>query len=213
MMDASVEKTGKTIEEARQAALDELGASLEEVKVEIIAEPSKGFFGIIGGHEAKVRVTRIEKSPADTAKDFMKKIFASMDLDVKIEEEKTEDAVCFNLVGENLGVLIGKHGQTLDALQYLVNLAANRSRNEDRVYFILDIEKYRERREETLCHLAARLADKVSRSGDKIVLEPMNRHERKIIHVALQNDKRVRTYSSGEEPFRKVVIEANRPKR
>jgi spoIIIJ-associated protein len=136
-----------------------------------------------------------------------------MDLNVKIEEEKTEDAVCFNLVGENLGVLIGKHGQTLDALQYLVNLAANRSRTEDRVYFILDIEKYRERREETLCHLAARLADKVSRSGDKIVLEPMNRHERKIIHVALQNDKRVRTYSAGEEPFRKVVIEANRPKR
>ena len=212
-MAASVEKTGKTIEEAQKAALEELGASLEEVKVEVISEPSKGFFGIIGGHEAKVRVTLIEKSPKEYAQEFLSKLFTSMGLKVELEVEETEEGISFNLIGENLGVLIGKHGQTLDALQYLVNLVANRTRTDDRVRVVLDIEKYRERRTETLRHLALRLADKVCRSANKIVLEPMNRHERKIIHMALQDDTRVRTYSDGEEPFRKVVIEANRPRR
>ena len=127
-MAASVEKTGKTIEEAQKAALEELGASLEEVKVEVISEPSKGFFGIIGGHEAKVRVTLIEKSPKEYAQEFLSKLFASMGLKVELEVEETEEGISFNLIGENLGVLIGKHGQTLDALQYLVNLVANRTR-------------------------------------------------------------------------------------
>lgn len=212
-MGACVEKTGKTIEEARQAALEELGAAPEEVTVEILEEPSKGFLGIIGGHEAKVRVTVIDKSPADLAQEFLKKIFTSMGLDVTLEKENREDAIVFNLVGKNLGILIGKHGQTLDALQYLVNLVANKGRVEDRLHIILDIEKYRERREDTLRHLAMRLAEKVGRSGREIVLEPMNRHERKVIHMALQEDERVHTKSVGEEPFRKVVIEANRPKR
>ena len=212
-MGACVEKTGKTIEEARQAALEELGAAPEEVTVEILEEPSKGFLGIIGGHEAKIRVTVIDKSPADLAQEFLKKIFTSMGLDVTLEKENREDAIVFNLVGKNLGILIGKHGQTLDALQYLVNLVANKGRVEDRLHIILDIEKYRERREDTLRHLAMRLAEKVGRSGREIVLEPMNRHERKVIHMALQEDERVHTKSVGEEPFRKVVIEANRPKR
>ena len=212
-MGACVEKTGKTIEEARQAALEELGAAPEEVTVEILEEPSKGFLGIIGGHEAKVRVTVIDKSPADLAQEFLKKIFTSMGLDVTLEKENREDAIVFNLVGKNLGILIGKHGQTLDALQYLVNLVANNGRVEDRLHIILDIEKYRERREDTLRHLAMRLAEKVGRSGREIVLEPMNRHERKVIHMAFQEDERVHTKSVGEEPFRKVVIEANRPKR
>ena len=202
-----LEKTGKTVEEAYQAALAELGLPESRVSYEVIEEPSKGFLGIIGGKLAKVRVTVRELSPLEKAENFLKEIFSSMHLDVKMEREDKEESYIFNLVGENLGILIGKHGQTLDALQYLTNLAANRGLLEEMIRIILDVENYRSRREETLRRLAVRLADKVRRTGEKVMLEPMNRHERKIIHMALQDNYRVVTYSAGDEPYRKVVIE------
>ena len=202
-----LEKTGKTVEEAYQAALAELGLPESRVSYEVIEEPSKGFLGIIGGKLAKVRVTVRELTPLEKAENFLTEIFASMHLDVKMEREDKEESHVFNLVGENLGILIGKHGQTLDALQYLTNLAANRGLLEDKIRIILDVENYRSRREETLRRLAVRLADKVRRTNEKVMLEPMNRHERKIIHMALQDNYRVMTYSAGEEPYRKVVIE------
>ncbi len=202
-----LEKTGKTVEEAYQAALAELGLPESRVSYEVIEEPSKGFLGIIGGKLAKVRVTVRELSPLEKAENFLKEIFSSMHLDVKMEREDKEESYIFNLVGENLGILIGKHGQTLDALQYLTNLAANRGLLEEKIRIILDVENYRSRREETLRRLAVRLADKVRRTGEKVMLEPMNRHERKIIHMALQDNYRVVTYSAGDEPYRKVVIE------
>ena len=105
-----------------------------------------------------------------------------------------------------MGVLIGKHGQTLDSLQYLTNLVANKH-SQERVRFIVDVEDYRERRKETLIRLAQRLADKVKRTGEKVVLEPMNPYERKLIHMTLQNDEKVTTHSEGEEPYRKAVID------
>ena len=202
-----LEKTGKTVEEAYQAALAELGLPESRVSYEVIEEPSKGFLGIIGGKLAKVRVTVRELSPLEKAENFLKEIFSSMHLDVKMEREDKEESYIFNLVGENLGILIGKHGQTLDALQYLTTLAANRGLLEEKIRIILDVENYRSRREETLRRLAVRLADKVRRTGEKVMLEPMNRHERKIIHMALQDNYRVVTYSAGDEPYRKVVIE------
>lgn len=202
-----LEKTGKTVEEAYQAALAELGLPESRVSYEVIEEPSKGFLGIIGGKLAKVRVTVRELSPLEKAENFLKEIFSSMHLDVKMEREDKEESYIFNLVGEDLGILIGKHGQTLDALQYLTNLAANRGLLEEKIRIILDVENYRSRREETLRRLAVRLADKVRRTGEKVMLEPMNRHERKIIHMALQDNYRVVTYSAGDEPYRKVVIE------
>ena len=116
----------------------------------------------------------------------------------------------FNLAGEDLGILIGKHGQTLDSLQYLTNLAANRGVSEGRVRIIIDIENYRSRREETLTRLAGHLAEKACRIGDEVHLEPMNRHERKIIHMALQDNRRVTTFSAGDEPRRYVVIAPKR---
>ena len=143
----------------------------------------------------------------EKAEHFLQQIFAAMHLDVKMEQRDTDDGHVFNLMGENLGILIGKHGQTLDALQYLANLTANHGLLEARVRIILDVENYRSRREETLRHLAFRLADKVRHTGEKIMLEPMNRHERKIIHMALQDNYKVTTYSAGDEPYRKVVIE------
>jgi len=129
-----------------------------------------------------------------------------MGLNVSMNVAESEDCVTINLRGEDLGLLIGKHGQTLDALQYLMNLVAQQRDGRDRVRIVLDIEDYRKRRAETLEQLALRLADRAKRSGDRVVLEPMTPHERKIIHTSLQSDSRIETYSEGQEPFRRVVI-------
>lgn len=205
----SLEKTGKTVEEALELALAELNVGREEIDYEILEAPSKALFGFIGGKLAKIKVTvkpKVEKiDPVARAKELLQNIFNTMKLDVSIEKMTNTEGVTLNLRGDDLGVLIGKHGQTLDALQYLVNLSSNRD-CEERTRIILDVEDYRKRRAETLTNLAMRLADKVKRRGEKVVLEPMSPHERKIIHMALQNDNRVSTYSEGEEPFRKVVI-------
>ena len=212
-MAVEIEKTGKTIDEAKQAALSELQVSADMVEFEVLAEPSKGFLGLIGSRPARILARVRELTPADKAKKFLSDIFAAMNLDVTIEVSEAEDGVVLNLIGDNLGILIGKHGQTLDSLQYLSNLTANKGLLEEKVRIILDIENYRSRREETLRRLALRLADKVRRTGERIVLEPMNRHERKIIHMALQDNYRISTYSSGDEPYRKVVIEQKRGRR
>ncbi len=209
-MAVEIEKTGKTIQEAQQAALAELQVSPDMVEFEVLEAPSKGFLGLIGNKPARILARVRELTPAEKAENFLADIFAAMKLEVRIEPTNTADGVVMNLIGDNLGILIGKHGQTLDSLQYLANLTANKGLNDDKVRIILDIENYRSRREETLRRLAMRLADKVRRTGERIVLEPMNRHERKIIHMALQDNYRVSTYSSGEEPYRKVVIELKR---
>lgn len=205
----SLEKTGRTVEEALEAAFTELGVSRERVEYEILENPSKGLFGLIGAKPARVLVTVKEIDPLEVAMTFLQSIFTSMQLQVAVEKMTRDEHVVLNLRGDDLGILIGKHGQTLDALQYLTNLAANRDA-ENKVRFILDVEDYRKRRTETLSRLALRLADKVKRRGEKVALEPMSPHERKIIHVALQNDNRIVTYSEGDEPFRKVVIALKR---
>lgn len=209
-MAVEIEKTGKTIDDAQRAALEELQVAENMVEFEVLEEPSKGFLGLIGNKPARILARLRELTPAEKAEEFLASIFEAMKLEVRIAPMDTKDGVVMNLIGENLGILIGKHGQTLDSLQYLANLAANKGLVEDKVRIILDIENYRSRREDTLRRLAMRLADKVRRTGERIVLEPMNRHERKIIHMALQNNYRISTYSSGEEPYRKVVIELKR---
>ena len=148
------------------------------------------------------------EAAVDAAKEFLQKIFNAMRIEVVMEKfiNKNEGVVTFKLHGSDMGILIGKHGQTLDSLQYLTNLVANKN-SAERIRIVIDIEDYRERRVETLNRLAQRLADKVKRTGERVVLEPMNPHERKIIHVALQNDRRITTLSEGEEPYRRVVIE------
>lgn len=205
-----VEKTGKTIEEALKSAVAELAVPEDRVTYEILEMPSKGFLGIIGNKPARIKVTVKKLAPVDVAVNFLEDLFKAMDMNVTLTRQEAADSYAFDLAGDDLGVLIGKHGQTLDALQYLTNLAANQDLSQDKVRILLDIENYRKRREETLCRLAKRLADKVKRGGDKIVLEPMSRHERKIIHTALQDDNRVITYSDGDEPYRKVVIALKR---
>lgn len=165
--------------------------------------------------DAAVAAEDFKKKAADAkddavaaAKEFLQKIFNAMHIEVAMEKfiNKNDGSVTFRLHGDDMGILIGKHGQTLDSLQYLTNLVANKNSNE-RVRVIIDVEDYRDRRIETLNRLAARLADKVKRTGERVALEPMNPHERKIIHMALQGDRRVTTLSEGDEPYRHVVIE------
>ncbi|GMB00158.1 RNA-binding cell elongation regulator Jag/EloR [Pelosinus sp. IPA-1] len=205
----SVETTGKTIEEAVRLALSELGVGEDRIEYEVLEAPSKGFLGIIGCKPAKIRASVKPIDPAKVAYDFLENVFVLMNLEVQIERVEQEDSISFNIRGNNLGILIGKHGQTLDALQYLTNLAANRDAD-SKVRIVLDVEDYRQRRTDTLNRLAARLADTVKRRGEKVVLEPMSPNERKIIHMALQNDHRIITYSEGEEPYRKIVIALKR---
>ena len=142
---------------------------------------------------------------ADTGKEFLLGMFGKMGLSVQIEKLTTKDKITFQVHGEDLGILIGKHGQTLDAIQYLTNLVANKEVRR-RCQIVVDVENYRSRREETLVQLAHRLGAKVRRTRQKIALEPMNAFERKIIHLALQNEKHIKTDSEGQEPYRHIVI-------
>lgn len=142
---------------------------------------------------------------ANTGKEFLLGMFGKMGLSVQIEKLTTKDKITFQVHGEDLGILIGKHGQTLDAIQYLTNLVANKEVRR-RCQIVVDVENYRSRREETLVQLAHRLGAKVRRTRQKIALEPMNAFERKIIHLALQNEKNIKTDSEGQEPYRHIVI-------
>jgi spoIIIJ-associated protein len=206
-VEKSAVKTGKTLEEAIEAALAELGAERDETDYEIIEEKEKkGIFGLFGSRQVTVRVFVRQLSPLEKAKEFLARIFQEMSLDVMVEKFSTgDDSVTLQLHGADLGILIGKHGQTLDSLQDLTNLVANKDQ-EKWLKFSLDVEDYRKRRIETLNRLALRLAEKAKRRNERIVLEPMNSHERKIIHMALQDDRRISTYSEGDDPFRHVVI-------
>lgn len=150
----------------------------------------------------------VDEQAVEMAKKFLKKIFTAMKITVAMEKfvNKNTGSVILKLHGDDMGILIGKHGQTLDALQYLTNLVANKNAT-CRMHVVIDVENYRDRRVETLTKLAKRLADKVKKSGERVVLEPMNPHERKIIHTALQADRSVTTLSEGSDPYRRVVIE------
>lgn len=188
------EETPAEVPQAEEAA--------EEVKEEAPAEEKKA------EREEPTFDPEEQKKVAEEAKTFLAGVFAGMHLAVTMECRMTEERIMINLVGDGLGILIGKHGQTLDALQYLTNLAAGKSFRHH--YFILlDVENYRERRQDTLEALARRLAGKVKRTGEEIRLEPMAAGERRIIHLALQDDHAVSTDSEGEAPYRYVVI---RPK-
>lgn len=252
-----IEKTGKTVDEAVQAAAAEFGVAASEVEYEILETPTKRLFGLFGETPAKIRASIkvsepppvveepatveeparsveepaqpaqpeqpaiepiLEPSPVeepadaadfekavDAAKSFLREVFAAMQLEVTIEVEDTEESVKLNLSGKGLGILIGRRGQALDALQYLLNLAVNR-KSEEKFFFTLDVEDYRRRREEALIKLAKGVAERAIKTRREVRLEPMSRHERKIIHTVLQDNDRVETHSTGEEPYRYVIV-------
>lgn len=206
-MSICIEKTGKTVEEAIDKALSELQVSMDEAEVEILEMGSKGIFGL-GGKEAKVKVTVGEKAEK-IAMDFLQGIFDYLKVAPAVNIEKKEESLWITLSGSNLGVIIGRRGETLDALQYLTNLVVNRKMAEKQ-RIILDVEGYRQTREETLKDLAVKMAAKAMKMNGPLRLEPMNPHERRIIHMTLQQDDKIETYSEGEEPFRRVVIKKKR---
>ncbi|MCR8844390.1 protein jag [Paenibacillus sp. SC116] len=249
--------SGKTIEHAIQKGLAELGVTQDRVQVRILEQPTKGFFGLIGGKPAKVELTVVEAVQSDKpvpaesqsvegkasissavqavpeeealsdsaqseektvrasvqdqtagieeAKQFILDVTQSMGLEVEIAIVKRKDTVVFDISGSDLGLIIGRRGQTLDSLQYLANLVANRY-SEQHVRLVLDAEQFRDRRKQTLESLADRLATKTVRTHKEMILEPMTPQERKIIHAKLQDHPKVKTYSKGEEPNRRIVI-------
>ena len=199
-----IEKTAKTVEEATQLALSAIGLPKEEVEITVLDEGSKGGLFGFGSKPAKVKVEK-KKDPEDLVKDFVREVTLSMGLSVEILTNRKGRFLYADLSGQNMGILIGKHGATLDALQYLTNLAMGRKGLKD-INVIIDTENYRKRRKETLESLARSLARKVKDKRESVKLEPMSRFERHIIHTALQYDKQVRTSSEGNEPFRYVVI-------
>ncbi len=199
-----ITKSGKTVDDALYEALKELHASRDEVEVTIIDEGAKGFLGMFGAKDAVIQVVK-KFNPEKIAVTFLKEMFQAMKMNVSIETSLKEKQLAIELSGDEMGVLIGKRGQTLDSIQYLVSLVVNKG-NSPYVSILLDTENYRQRRKETLESLAYNLAKKVKQTKRNVVLEPMNPYERRIIHSTLQNDRYVTTYSEGEEPYRNVLI-------
>jgi len=199
----SIERSGRTIDDATNDALKFLRVSRDEVDVTVLDAGSKGFLGF-GGKPARVLV-KVKFDPEKRAKQFLREVTAAMNLPLTVTTAFKDKQLLVNLTGDDMGILIGKRGQTLDSLQYLVNLVVNKG-NAPYISVTLDTENYRQRRKETLESLAINLAKKVKATHKNVILEPMNPYERRIIHAALQNNRFVTTYSEGDEPFRNVVI-------
>ena len=198
------EKTAKTVDEAIELALAELGATKDQVEIEVLDEGSKGLFGILGGKDARVIVTK-KDSPADKATAFLSELFLSMGIRIQIDAELNGDVLNINLSGNDMGIVIGKRGDTLDSIQYLTSLVVNNAKG-SYIKVTIDTENYREKRKEALEALAVRIANKVERTGKRHTFEPMNPYERRIIHSKLQAYENVTTYSIGEDPNRKIVV-------
>lgn len=251
-----IEKTGRTVEEAIQAAVEELGVKEEELDIEILETPTKRLFGLFGETPAKIRAgikeveppviveepartaeviqpepaaiePVLEPSPVeessepfdrdkviDAAENFLQDVFATMKLQVTMKiTDDAEEGCLIELSGKGLGLLIGRRGQALDSLQYLLNLAVNRKNIDNKVHFTLDVEGYRQRREQALIKLAKGVAERAIKTRREVKLEPMNRYERKIIHTVLQDNERVETHSAGEEPYRYIIVSPRRGRR
>lgn len=203
----SVVKVSKTVDEALAEALNELEVKENQVEVEVLEEPSRGLFGFIGTKEAKIRVT-VKFDPISMAHEFLSKLLESMGISGNLEFNLVDDILNIKVVDispSDLGILIGKRGNTLDSVQYLTSLCINKPR-EQYLKVALDSEGYRSKREESLKKLAKKMADKASYSKRPVKLEPMNPFERRIIHSALQGYSGITTYSEGDDPYRRVVI-------
>lgn len=200
-----VEFSAKTVNDAIIEACQKFTVASDKLEYEVLEEGSSGFLGI--GSKPAVIKARVKSSVADAAKDFLNSVFEAMNMIVvsEVKYDEIERTMDIELSGDEMGVLIGKRGQTLDSLQYLVSLVVNKD-TEDYIRVKVDTENYRQRRKETLENLAKNISFKVKRTKRAVSLEPMNPYERRIIHSALQNDKYVTTYSEGDEPFRHVVV-------
>ena len=200
-----IEFSAKTVNDAITEACQKFVVTSDKLEYEVVEEGSSGFLGI--GSKPAIIKARVKSSIQDKAKDFLKSVFEAMNLVVVIDinYDEVNNSMNIDLSGDEMGVLIGKRGQTLDSLQYLVSLVVNKD-VENYIHIKVDTENYRQRRKETLENLAKNISYKVKRTKRPVSLEPMNPYERRIIHSALQNDKYVTTHSEGDEPFRHVVV-------
>ena len=200
-----IEFSAKTVNDAITEACQKFVVTSDKLDYEVIEEGSSGFLGI--GSKPAVIKARVKSSVKDNAKDFLNSVFQAMNLTVVVDinYDEANNSMNIDLSGDEMGVLIGKRGQTLDSLQYLVSLVVNKD-VENYIHVKVDTENYRQRRKETLENLAKNISYKVKRTKRPVSLEPMNPYERRIIHSALQNDKYVMTHSEGDEPFRHVVV-------
>jgi len=219
----SVETEGKTIDEAISKACEELKASQEDLDIDVLANGSSGFLGLVGAKNAKIRATLKESlktleasevSPssipsadqaANTAKKTLSDLLRLLEIEASIELQEDSERILLNIKGDGSGLLIGRKGQTLDALEYLVNKIVHKGA-EDKKRIVVDTENYRSRREESLVNLAQRLAEKAKRMGRPVTISPMSAHDRRIIHLALQEDKALHTWSTGTGLYRKIII-------
>ena len=213
-MTRSIEKNGKTVEEAVQDALKDLGLPSDRVEIEILEEPSRGILGLVGQRLARVKVTE-KGNIADKVCEFFEALINYMRLeDISFKSSFDDGTLELEICGDDVGVLIGRRGSTLDAVQYIVNLAAGNywrqleasGHPRERIRIIVDAEGYRHRREASLKRLARSVADRVVREGEDIRLEPMNPMERRIVHIAIQECEGVESFSEGKDPFRYVVV-------
>lgn len=200
----SVETTGKTIEEAILVAVAQLGKSRDKLDIEVLVEPETSLFGLIQKKEAKIRAT-IKLDLVEKSKEYLEKLFELMGVEAQAEVTLEGEVLRAELIGKKIGVLIGKRGETLDSVRYLLSLYVGKF-TDQKIKVVLDSEGYLAKREQALQKLAVSIAHKVKKTRRRVVLEPMNSYERRIIHSTLQDDPYVKTVSEGEEPFRKVIV-------
>lgn len=220
------EFTGKTTEEAIRNGLEQLGLSRDDVEVEVVETSNKGLFGFIGQKDAKVLIrfddgekseeisggagetvkkTAESKETFESVVSYVKEILSKMGIDSNVEITSEDNIMNINISGDGMGIVIGRRGETLDALQHIIQLYVNR--NIEKFYKVrLDTESYRAKREEALTNLANGIAKRVMKTRKEVVLEPMKAYERRIIHTALQDYPRIKTYSIGDEPNRKIIV-------
>ncbi len=209
-MDDYIEVRAKTVDDAITEALLKLETTSDKIEYEVIEKGSSGFLGLLGAKPAVIRV-RKKFNLVDNLEQFLQDLFRAMNMEVRSEIDYNESDRTMNILfsGDEMGILIGKRGQTLDSLQYIISLVVNKE-SDSYIRVKVDTENYRERRKETLESLAKNIAYKVKRTRRSVALEPMNPYERRIIHSALQNDRYVETHSEGDEPYRKVVVTLKR---
>ena len=201
-----IEAKGKTREEALLNGLEQLNLSIDQVNIEEYIE-KPGFLGL--GKSVTVRLSVKEENSLLGAEDFLTQLFSKMGITATVVVEEDDKTVKINIVGDSSGILIGRRGETLDSIQYLTSLVVNKNKeNYKKIY--IDTENYRQKREDALVSLANRIAAKVSKTGRRVVLEPMNPYERRILHSTLHDRPTVMTVSEGEEPYRRVIIKKKR---
>ncbi len=199
-----VTATGKTIDSAIESALSQLGVSRDEVEIEIIENPAKGVLGLFGQKDAKI-LARISAGPEVTMAEFVETILTKMGIEAKVAASIEGSRITLDVSGPDMGIVIGRRGETLDALQQIAQLYVNRI-YEEYYKISIDTENYRSKREEALVILAKGLAKKVMRTRKEVALEPMKAYERRIIHTTLQDYNRITTHSIGEDPNRRLVV-------